>query len=129
MDKWKFWALEAYGAAHTLQEILTIKSDDVVGRVKAYEAIVKGENIPKPGIPESFKVLMKEFQSLGLDVNILNDQEVIKLLDDEMDERDPLEELAIEIGSTELSEAGDDVKLEDSFQIKSVDDDEDDLFQ
>ena len=61
--------------------------------------------------------------------NLLNDQEVIKLLDDEMDERDPLEELAIEIGSTELSEAGDDVKLEDSFQIKSVDDDEDDLFQ
>ncbi|MBI4857083.1 MAG: DNA-directed RNA polymerase subunit beta [Acetobacterium woodii] len=123
------WALEAYGAAHTLQEILTIKSDDVVGRVKAYEAIVKGENIPKPGIPESFKVLMKEFQSLGLDVNILNDQEMIKLLDDEMDERDPLEELAIEIGSTEISEAGDDVKLEDSFQIKSIDDDEDDLFQ
>ncbi|WP_414734021.1 DNA-directed RNA polymerase subunit beta [Acetobacterium carbinolicum] len=124
------WALEAYGAAHTLQEILTIKSDDVVGRVKAYESIVKGENIPKPGIPESFKVLMKEFQSLGLDVNILNDQEMIKVLDDEMDERDPLEELAIEIGSTEISEAGDDVKLEDSFQIKSIDDDEDDdLFQ
>ncbi|URN86222.1 DNA-directed RNA polymerase subunit beta [Acetobacterium wieringae] len=122
------WALEAYGAAHTLQEILTIKSDDVVGRVKAYEAIVKGENIPKPGIPESFKVLMKEFQSLGLDVNILNDQEVVKILDDEMDERDPLEELAIEIGSTELSEIGDDVKLEDSFQIKSIDDDEDDLY-
>ncbi|MBP8865304.1 MAG: DNA-directed RNA polymerase subunit beta [Acetobacterium sp.] len=122
------WALEAYGAAHTLQEILTIKSDDVVGRVKSYEAIVKGENIPKPGIPESFKVLMKEFQSLGLDVNILNDQEMIKLLDDEMDERDPLEELAIEIGSTEISEAGDDVKLEDSFQIKSIDDDEDDIF-
>ena len=122
------WALEAYGAAHTLQEILTIKSDDVVGRVKAYEALVKGENIPKPGIPESFKVLMKEFQSLGLDVNILNDQEMIKLLDDEMDERDPLEELAIEIGSTEISEAGDDVKLEDSFQIKSIDDDEDDIF-
>ncbi|PKM44595.1 MAG: hypothetical protein CVV01_05710, partial [Firmicutes bacterium HGW-Firmicutes-6] len=120
-------ALEAYGAAHTLQEILTIKSDDVVGRVKAYEAIVKGENIPKPGIPESFKVLMKEFQSLALDVNILNDQEMIKLLDDEMDERDPLEELAIEIGSTEISEAGDDVKLEDSFQIKSIDDDDDDI--
>lgn len=71
---------------------------------------------------------MKEFQSLGLDVNILNDQEVVKILDDEMDERDPLEELAIEIGSTELSEIGDDVKLEDSFQIKSIDDDEDDLY-
>jgi len=123
------WALEAYGAAHTLQEILTIKSDDVVGRVKAYEAIVKGENIPKPGIPESFKVLMKEFQSLGLDVNILNDQEMVKLLDDEMDERDPLEELAIEIGSGEISEAGDDVRLEDTFQIKTIDDnDTDDLF-
>ncbi|HEY5537293.1 MAG TPA: DNA-directed RNA polymerase subunit beta [Acetobacterium sp.] len=123
------WALEAYGAAHTLQEILTIKSDDVVGRVKAYEAIVKGENIPKPGIPESFKVLMKEFQSLGLDVNILNDQEMIKLLDDEMDERDPLEELALEIGSGEISEAGDDVRLEDTFQIKTIDDNDDDLFQ
>ncbi|MBK5244603.1 MAG: DNA-directed RNA polymerase subunit beta [Eubacteriaceae bacterium] len=123
------WALEAYGAAHTLQEILTIKSDDVVGRVKAYEAIVKGENIPKPGIPESFKVLMKEFQSLGLDVNILNDQEMVKLLDDEMDERDPLEELAIEIGSGEISEAGDDVRLEDTFQIKTIDaNDTDDLF-
>ncbi|MGV8906135.1 MAG: DNA-directed RNA polymerase subunit beta [Acetobacterium sp.] len=123
------WALEAYGAAHTLQEILTIKSDDVVGRVKAYEAIVKGENIPKPGIPESFKVLMKEFQSLGLDVNILNDQEMVKLLDDEMDERDPLEELAIEIGSGEISEVGDDVRLEDTFQIKNIDDDDNDLFQ
>lgn len=65
------WALEAYGAAYTLQEILTIKSDDIVGRVKTYEAIVKGENIPKPGIPESFKVLIKEFQSLGLDVQVL----------------------------------------------------------
>jgi DNA-directed RNA polymerase subunit beta len=66
------WALEAYGAAHTLQEILTIKSDDVVGRVKAYEAIVKGQNIPTPGIPESFKVLIKELQSLGLDVRVFN---------------------------------------------------------
>ncbi len=65
------WALEAYGAAYTLQEILTVKSDDVVGRVKAYEAIVKGENIPEPGIPESFKVLIKEFQSLALDVSVL----------------------------------------------------------
>ncbi len=73
------WALEAYGAAYTLQEILTVKSDDTVGRVKTYEAIVKGENIPKPGVPESFRVLMKELQSLGLDVNIMdeNDQEII----------------------------------------------------
>ena len=72
------WALEAYGAAYTLQEILTVKSDDIVGRVKTYEAIVKGENIPEPGIPESFKVLIKEMQSLGLDVRVLseNDEEV-----------------------------------------------------
>ncbi len=67
------WALEAYGAAYTLQEILTVKSDDVVGRVKAYESIVKGENIPEPGIPESFKVLIKELQSIGLDIKVLTD--------------------------------------------------------
>ncbi len=67
------WALEAYGAAYTLQEILTVKSDDIVGRVKTYEAIIKGENIPEPGIPESFKVLLKELQSLGLDVKLLKD--------------------------------------------------------
>ncbi len=67
------WALEAYGASYTLQEILTVKSDDVTGRVKTYEAIIKGENIPEPGIPESFKVLLKELQSLGLDVRVLRD--------------------------------------------------------
>ena len=67
------WALEAYGASYTLQEILTVKSDDVVGRVKTYEAIIKGENIPEPGIPESFKVLLKELQSLALDVRVLRD--------------------------------------------------------
>ena len=67
------WALEAYGASYTLQEILTVKSDDVVGRVKTYEAIIKGDNIPEPGIPESFKVLLKELQSLGLDVRVLRD--------------------------------------------------------
>ena len=69
------WALEAYGASYTLQEILTVKSDDVVGRVKTYEAIIKGDNIPEPGIPESFKVLLKELQSLGLDVKVLKDDE------------------------------------------------------
>ena len=69
------WALEAYGASHTLQEILTVKSDDVVGRVKTYEAIIKGENIPEPGIPESFKVLLKELQSLALDVKVLNEND------------------------------------------------------
>jgi DNA-directed RNA polymerase subunit beta len=69
------WALEAYGAAYTLQEILTVKSDDVIGRVKTYEAIIKGDNIPESGIPESFKVLLKELQSLGLDVKVLNDDQ------------------------------------------------------
>jgi len=69
------WALEAYGAAHTLQEILTVKSDDVVGRVKTYEAIVKGENVPEPGVPESFKVLIKELQSLGLDVKLYSEDD------------------------------------------------------
>ncbi|MBQ4523175.1 MAG: DNA-directed RNA polymerase subunit beta [Lachnospiraceae bacterium] len=69
------WALEAYGASYTLQEILTVKSDDVVGRVKTYEAIIKGDNIPEPGIPESFKVLLKEFQSLALDVRVLNEDQ------------------------------------------------------
>ncbi|MEI7027618.1 DNA-directed RNA polymerase subunit beta [Paenibacillus sp. y28] len=80
------WALEAYGAAYTLQEILTVKSDDVVGRVKTYESIVKGENVPEPGVPESFKVLIKELQSLGMDVKILteNEEEIeMKELDDE----------------------------------------------
>ena len=67
------WALEAYGASYTLQEIMTVKSDDVIGRVKTYEAIIKGDNIPEPGIPESFKVLLKELQSLGLDVRVLRD--------------------------------------------------------
>jgi DNA-directed RNA polymerase subunit beta len=83
------WALEAYGAAYTLQEILTVKSDDVVGRVKTYEAIVKGENVPEPGVPESFKVLIKELQSLGMDVKILSlDEQEIDLRDiDDEDEK------------------------------------------
>src|SRR5207249_85592 len=77
------WALEAYGAAATLQEMLTVKSDDVAGRVKTYEAIVKGEDVFQPGVPESFKVLVKELQSLGLAVEVLNeDEEGIPLLED-----------------------------------------------
>ena len=76
------WALEAYGASYTLQEILTVKSDDVVGRVKTYEAIIKGDNIPEPGIPESFKVLLKELQSLGLDVKVLReDQTEVEIME------------------------------------------------
>ena len=82
------WALEAYGASYTLQEMLTVKSDDIVGRVKTFESIVKGENIPEPGIPESFKVLIKELQSLALDVKVLSedDEEIeLKETDDFMD--------------------------------------------
>ena len=86
------WALEAYGAAYTLQEILTVKSDDVVGRVKTYESIVKGQNIPKPGIPESFKVLIKELQSLALDVKVLDkDGEEIDLRVDLDDDAAPVD--------------------------------------
>ncbi len=81
------WALEAYGAAYTLQEILTVKSDDVTGRVRTYESIVKGHNIPQPGVPESFKVLVKELQSLCLDVKVLDkDGGEIELRDDEEDD-------------------------------------------
>ena len=82
------WALEAYGAAHTLQEIITVKSDDVVGRVKTYEAIVKGENIPEPGVPESFKVLIKELQSLALDVKVLTEDKEEIIIREMMDEDD-----------------------------------------
>lgn len=85
------WALEAYGAAYTLQEILTIKSDDVVGRVKTYEAIVKGENIPEPGVPESFKVLLKELQSLGLDVKVLTRDMAEVEIKEVLDEVDDLD--------------------------------------
>jgi DNA-directed RNA polymerase subunit beta len=81
------WALEAYGAAYCLQEILTVKSDDVTGRVRTYEAIVKGHNVPKPGVPESFKVLMKELQALCLDIHILDrDGNDVELKDDDEDE-------------------------------------------
>jgi len=94
------WALEAYGAAYTLQEILTVKSDDVVGRLKTYEAIVKGENIPKPGVPEGFKVLIKELQSLALDVRILsenNDEIDIKESEYELNEKEKAKELGLEL--------------------------------
>ncbi|WP_072771060.1 DNA-directed RNA polymerase subunit beta [Desulfitobacterium chlororespirans] len=92
------WALEAYGAAYTLQEILTVKSDDVVGRVKTYEAIVKGENIPEPGVPESFKVLIKELQSLGLDVRVLSeDDEEIEIREIDEDVTETAKELGIDL--------------------------------
>jgi DNA-directed RNA polymerase subunit beta len=98
------WALEAYGAAHTLQEILTVKSDDVVGRVKTYEAIVKGENIPEPGIPESFKVLIKELQSLCLDVRVLTDEREEIILKESVE--DELGDLDINIEGEEELKSG-----------------------
>ncbi|NLW55355.1 MAG: DNA-directed RNA polymerase subunit beta [Firmicutes bacterium] len=98
------WALEAYGAAHTLQELLTVKSDDVVGRVKTYEAIVKGENIPEPGVPEGFKVLIKELQSLCLDVKVLAEEAEIELMDDEDDVQEMAKELGLEIEQPAFAE-------------------------
>jgi len=98
------WALEAYGAAYALQELLTIKSDDVLGRVKVYEAIVKGENIPEPGIPESFKVLVKEMQSLCLNVEVLSkDGVAIEMKDSDDDVFRAAEELGIDLSRREPS--------------------------
>ena len=92
------WALEAFGAAYTLQEMLTIKSDDTVGRVKAYEAIVKGENIAEPSIPESFKVLLKEMQSLALDVGVVSEEgQHTELRDEDDDLLRAAEELGIDL--------------------------------
>src|SRR2546427_6727454 len=94
------WALEAYGAANILQEILTVKSDDVVGRVKTYEAIVKGENIMEPGVPESFKVLVKELQSLGINVEVLNeDEQAVQFVEDTSN--DVMPELGINLSGFE----------------------------
>ncbi|MGZ4133945.1 MAG: DNA-directed RNA polymerase subunit beta, partial [Tumebacillaceae bacterium] len=98
------WALEAYGAAYTLQEILTVKSDDVVGRVKTYEAIVKGENVPEPGVPESFKVLIKELQSLGMDVKILSEDEQEIVMRESDDEDDSGEKLNLNLAAREVGD-------------------------
>ncbi len=113
------WALEAYGAANTLQEILTVKSDDVVGRVKTYEAIVKGKNIPEPGVPESFKVLIKELQSLALDIKVLAEdkQEIIIR---ETDEEDT--ELGAEAEELASSVALPAPALEDDLEIDDIED-------
>lgn len=96
------WALEAYGAAYTLQEILTVKSDDVIGRVKTYEAIVKGENVPEPGVPESFKVLIKELQSLGMDVKMMsiNDTEIEMRDTEDDDDHQSADKLNVEVETT-----------------------------
>lgn len=123
------WALEAYGAAHTLQEILTVKSDDVVGRVKTYEAIVKGENIPEPGVPESFKVLIKELQALCLDVKVLNDEnEEVRLKESSEEDSADLE---VNIEGTEEFVPGETViDTEDSYTSEDeVDEEEFDGFQ
>ncbi len=111
------WALEAYGAAYTLQEILTVKSDDVTGRVRTYESIVKGHNIPQPGVPESFKVLVKELQSLCLDVRVLDkDGDIIELKDDEEDDFTPT------FSSVEYK--SDDREIESSgYAIEDIDED------
>ena len=112
------WALEAYGAAYTLQEILTVKSDDVTGRVKTYEAIVKGNNIPQPGVPESFKVLVKELQSLCLDVRVLDkDGSEIELKDD--DDDDFIPEMKDEIYQSDDSE----IEAE-GYSIENIPEDE-----
>jgi len=119
------WALEAYGAAHTLQEMLTVKSDDVVGRVKTYEAIVKGENIPEPGIPESFKVLIKELQSLALDVKVLsekNEEITIKeAADEDIDDLDVNIEGEESLTDIDLEEDEDEFS-DDDFQDFDLDD-------
>lgn len=112
------WALEAYGASYTLQEILTVKSDDVVGRLKTYESIVKGENIPEPGVPEGFKVLIKELQSLALNVRVLSDEEkdvIIEDIDYDMNEQEKARELGLELPGMPLgnNHISDDVTEED----------------
>lgn len=119
------WALEAYGAAYTLQEVLTVKSDDVVGRVKAYEAIVKGEDIPSPGVPESFKVLIKEFQSLALDVKVMDDEgnEVNLELEDDYEVSGDTQELIV--GAPEAPQ----VEEEDLDSFEEVDLEEDAEFE
>ena len=133
------WALEAYGAAYTLQEMLTVKSDDVVGRVKTYEAIVKGENVPEPGVPESFKVLVKELQSLGLDVRLYSeDNEELELkenieegieYDPSKDQKVLQEEEVIDDGDLDnyVEETNDDTLLEDDEE--PLDDGNDELFE
>ncbi len=119
------WALEAYGAAYTLQEILTVKSDDVVGRVKTFESIVKGQNVPPAGIPESFKVLIKELQSLGLDIKVLdkNNEEI------DLKQNFDDEDAGLIPGDTDLEYAEDNIADEgdfDGYQIKDADDEEND---
>ena len=115
------WALEAYGAAYTLQEILTVKSDDVIGRVKTYESIVKGENVPEPGVPESFKVLIKELQSLGLDLKLYDDEDKELEIKENSEYEDDgnahvlEEDLEVDVEETETDETEEYQDEEDEF--------------
>jgi len=111
------WALEAYGAAYTLQEMLTVKSDDTVGRVKAYEAIVKGENIPEPSVPESFKVLLKEIQSLGLDANLVAEEGAVDLAEEDDELLRAAEELGIDLSGVRAESGGDGAADEREEQV------------
>jgi DNA-directed RNA polymerase subunit beta len=113
------WALEAYGAAYTLQEMLTVKSDDTVGRVKAYESIVKGENIPEPSIPESFKVLLKEIQSLSLDANLISEEGEVPLEEEEDDLLRAAEELGIDLSGVRAGGDGEGAADEREEQVVS----------
>ncbi|MBO4306602.1 MAG: DNA-directed RNA polymerase subunit beta, partial [Clostridia bacterium] len=122
------WALEAYGAANTLQEILTVKSDDVVGRVKTYESIVKGENVPEPGVPESFKVLIKELQSLGLDIKVLAENKEEIKISDVYDDEDDTTPLDVRIDGMEDDERERDLDFDMFDDDESEDDDFDDDF-
>ena len=121
------WALEGYGASHVLQEILTVKSDDINGRVKTYEAIVKGKNIPEPGIPESFKVLIKELQSLLLDVKVLDQDDNEMELDDEDDFMNEREIIAGDFKSMDTDYKDDEefVNFFDEESSKGLNDDDD----
>ena len=120
------WALEAYGAAYTLREILTVKSDDVVGRVKTYEAIVKGQPLPEPGIPESFRVLKKELQALALDIRLLDDEgneiDMRKIEEEERTFPSSIEEVNQETDAT-LTAQNKQEEVEESFEDEENDED------
>ena len=120
------WALEAYGASHVLQEILTYKSDDVIGRVKVYESIVKGQSLPEPSIPESFRVLIKEFQALGLNISVVNnDDEVVSISELEKEEDEDDTPLSEEIQKPELFR-DDDEEMDYDDEHDEEDEDSDD---
>ena len=129
------WALYAYGAAHVLQEILTVKADDIIGRVKVYEALVKGKTVNQAGVPESFRVLIKEFQALGLDMQIIDNEDnthEFKELEEEEEQEEILDikeidaEASIRDGEIETKEASEDMPLEDYEEEEDEDFDDDD---